>query len=100
MRLVPVYLGKATRAIRQPHLSHALEFSPTSAAIQLAEPKPNDRADQRRTTDSASPLDSNRRLIQRLVRTHAVFQSQTRDHQLSEILSPVLYIRTTSNADH
>jgi hypothetical protein len=31
-------------------------------------PLPNGEADQRRTTDSASPLDSIRRLIQRLVR--------------------------------
>jgi hypothetical protein len=33
---------------------------------------PNDEADQRRTTDSALPLDSIRRLIQRLVPGHVV----------------------------
>jgi hypothetical protein len=37
-------------------------------ALRLSTYSPNGKADQRRTIDSASPLDSIRRLIQRLVR--------------------------------
>ncbi len=39
---------------------------------QATEKAQNDEADQRRTTDSALPLDSIRRLIQRLVPGHVV----------------------------
>ena len=41
MRLISMYFGKASRAIREPDLGYPLELSPTKAAVQLAEPKPH-----------------------------------------------------------
>lgn len=41
MRLIPMYFGKASRAIREPDLGYPLELSPPKAAVQLAEPKPH-----------------------------------------------------------
>jgi hypothetical protein len=48
MSLISKYFGKATRAIREPHLGYPFELSPSKAAIQFAEPKPNSH----RTTES------------------------------------------------
>jgi len=41
MRLIPMYFGKASRAMREPDLGYPLELSPPKAAVQLAEPKPH-----------------------------------------------------------
>jgi hypothetical protein len=53
----------------------------------MSNTSPNAKADQRRTTISASPLDSIRRLIQRLVRpptgSYSTGEVRTKSHVIS-----------------